>query len=143
MHCIPFLPCSIFLTVAAPFYDGHRIPAVLFLLFLPIFPHGSAENCISCSLDTHRLISTNEPGPGFFSGRKQKKRIENFIYFLRPRREKLDHQVCIRKVIQFHRVTYVLSLIPYLWVKLLKIYLLFRHYSPTLQKINIFGSMTS
>lgn len=73
MHCIPFLLCSLFLTVAASFYDGHRIPADLFFPFLPIFPCGSAENYISCSLDTHRITSTNEPGPGFFvlAGNKQ------------------------------------------------------------------------
>lgn len=66
MHCIPFLLCSLFLTVAASFYDGHRIPADLFLPFLPVFPCVSAENCISCSLATHRLTSTNEHRPGFF-----------------------------------------------------------------------------
>lgn len=93
MHCIPFLLCSLFLTVTASFYDGHRIPADLFLPFLPIFCHGSAENCISCSLDTHRLTSTNEPGPllnlGSLLWQEAKNKIWEFHIFSKTQEGKV------------------------------------------------------
>ena len=82
MHCVPFLLtalCSLFLTVSAPFSDVCRIPADLFLSFLPIFPHRSAESCISCLLCTRKLPSTKAHRR--LSARKEK-RIEKFTSFL-------------------------------------------------------------
>lgn len=81
MHCIPFPLmdlCSLFLTVSASFSGLCRIPADLFLSFLPVFPHSSAAGCVSCLLYTCKLASAEEH-EHLSAGNE--KRIEKFTSF--------------------------------------------------------------
>lgn len=98
IKCIPFLLCSLFLTVAASFYDGHTIPADFFLPFLSQFFFVAQQKTAFLAHWLHiGLLPPMNLGLSSLFWQEKKKKKYNFLHFLIPRREKLDYQVCIRK----------------------------------------------